>query len=55
MSLKKIPYTFSRSKDSGMLPFGKYCGMIKSGFRPSDDECKMPYFVPGNAMVSVYL
>ena len=34
---------------------GKTCGLIGSGFRPSDDACTYPYFIPGNAMVSSYL
>jgi meiotically up-regulated gene 157 (Mug157) protein len=29
--------------------------MVKSAFRPSDDSCVFPYFVPGNAMVAVNL
>lgn len=29
--------------------------MVKSGFRPSDDACVYPYFVPGNAMLVVNL
>ncbi len=33
----------------------KTCGLLGSGFRPSDDACTFPYFVPGNAMASVYL
>lgn len=30
-------------------------GMVKSHFRPSDDSCTYPYFIPGNAMLAVYL
>lgn len=26
----------------------KYTGMTWSGFRPSDDRCRYPYFIPGN-------
>lgn len=29
--------------------------MVKSFFRPSDDACTFPYFIPGNAMLAVYL
>jgi len=28
---------------------------VKSFFRPSDDACTFPYFIPGNAMLAVYL
>jgi meiotically up-regulated gene 157 (Mug157) protein len=34
---------------------GKRCGMTRSVFRPSDDECVFPYLVPANAMAVVYL
>ncbi|KAL0073688.1 glycoside hydrolase family 125 protein [Phycomyces blakesleeanus] len=33
----------------------KYTGMVKSLFRPSDDATVYPFFVPGNAMLSVEL
>ncbi|KAI8888603.1 glycoside hydrolase family 125 protein [Backusella circina FSU 941] len=33
----------------------KYTGMVKSLFRPSDDATVFPFFVPGNAMLSVEL
>lgn len=29
------------------------CGLVWSGYRPSDDPCKYGYFVPGNMFVSV--
>jgi meiotically up-regulated gene 157 (Mug157) protein len=34
---------------------GKRCGMTRSVFRPSDDECVFPYLVPANAMAVVSL
>ncbi|CAO3611238.1 unnamed protein product [Cunninghamella blakesleeana] len=33
----------------------KETGMIRTLFRPSDDACVYPFFVPGNAMMSVEL
>lgn len=33
----------------------KRCGLIKSGFRPSDDSNHLPFFIPGNAMLAVEL
>lgn len=29
--------------------------LVRSQFRPSDDACTFPYFIPGNAMISVEL
>ena len=51
-------YTFYR--DQRELPKGRInpsrrTGMIKTGFRPSDDPTELPYNVPGNAMASTYL
>lgn len=31
------------------------CGMIWSGYRPSDDACVYQFFIPGNMMVSVVM
>jgi uncharacterized protein len=50
------PYKFQRSSPvaSDSLPNGGYgnaarpCGLIRSGFRPSDDACQFPYLVPSN-------
>lgn len=33
----------------------KHTGMVKSLFRPSDDATVYPFFIPGNAMLSVEL
>ncbi len=56
------PYRFNRtaSEPTETLPRGygwptKYTGMIHSGFRPSDDACTYPYFIPGNAFALVSL
>jgi meiotically up-regulated gene 157 (Mug157) protein len=35
-------------------PF-KNCGLVWSGFRPSDDRCVYPFNIPGNAHLSVTL
>lgn len=50
------PYHFQRSTPvaSDTLPNNGYgnparpCGLIRSGFRPSDDACIFPYLVPSN-------
>ncbi len=50
------PYTFQRTtaNPSDSLPQGGYgnptrpCGLIHSGFRPSDDACIFPFLVPSN-------
>ena len=34
---------------------GKYCGLSRCVFRPSDDENVFPYLIPANAMAVVYL
>lgn len=34
---------------------GKRCGLVRTVFRPSDDESVFPYLVPANAMAVVYL
>jgi meiotically up-regulated gene 157 (Mug157) protein len=33
----------------------KRCGLVRSGFRPSDDRVLLPFHVPGNAMFATYL
>jgi meiotically up-regulated gene 157 (Mug157) protein len=50
------PYTFQRLTEvpSDSLPNGGYgnparpCGLIHSGFRPSDDACIFPFLIPSN-------
>lgn len=56
------PYQFQRetsqptdSLESGRGTPARYTGMIKTGFRPSDDSHKLPYNIPGNAYVVVAL
>ena len=56
------PYKFNRtaSEPTETLAHGygwptKVTGMIHSGFRPSDDACTYPYFIPGNAFAVVSL
>ncbi len=34
---------------------GKHCGLIRSVFRPSDDESVFPYHIAANAMTAVFL
>jgi meiotically up-regulated gene 157 (Mug157) protein len=34
---------------------GRQCGLVRSVFRPSDDETVFPYLIPANAMASVVL
>ncbi len=34
---------------------GRHCGLVRSVFRPSDDETVFPYITSSNAMVSVFL
>ncbi len=34
---------------------GKHCGLSRSVFRPSDDECVFPYHIPSNAMIVSFL
>lgn len=56
-------YVFSRTADrptetqflDGRGQPVKHTGMVKSLFRPSDDATVFPFFIPGNAMVSVEL
>eukprot|EP00931_Biecheleriopsis_adriatica_P051536 TRINITY_DN29905_c0_g1_i1.p1 TRINITY_DN29905_c0_g1~~TRINITY_DN29905_c0_g1_i1.p1 ORF type:complete len:524 (-),score=99.78 TRINITY_DN29905_c0_g1_i1:106-1677(-) len=55
-------YTFQRdgreALDSLVKSAGrpaKRCGLVRAGFRPSDDAQALPFHIPGNAMFSVYL
>ncbi|KAK0743771.1 hypothetical protein B0T18DRAFT_439543 [Schizothecium vesticola] len=57
-------YIFQRSttsasetlSNSGMgAPVKGGTGMVRSAFRPSDDACVFPLFVPGNMMLARYL
>ncbi len=56
------PYRFNRtaSEPTETLAHGtgwptRINGLIHSGFRPSDDACTYPYFIPGNAFAVVAL
>ncbi len=55
---KKKFYTFYRdSKElaDGQIKPSFSTGMIKTGFRPSDDANDLAYNVPGNAMMCTYM
>ena len=61
-SFPASPYRFQRSSPEGSSLANKGmgdpcrpCGLIRSGFRPSDDLCKLPYLIPSNAMIAVAL
>lgn len=57
------PYSFQRLTEvpSDSLPLSGYgnptrpCGLIHSGFRPSDDACIYPYLVPSNFFAATSL
>ena len=58
------PYTFQRTTATASetlpnagqgAPVKGGTGMLRSAFRPSDDACVFPLFVPGNMMFSRYL
>lgn len=56
-------YTFQRETllafetryHGGKGPPGSPCGLIQSGFRPSDDACILPFHVPSNCFAVVVL
>lgn len=56
----RSPYTFERPGGS-CLPNSGYglpsrnCGLVRCGFRPSDDMVRYPVLVPANAMLAVAL
>jgi meiotically up-regulated gene 157 (Mug157) protein len=57
------PYTFQRvtANPNDSLPQGGYgnptrpCGLIHSGFRPSDDACMFPLLIPSNLFAATAL
>lgn len=57
------PYSFQRLTEvpSDSLPLSGYgnptrpCGLIHSGFRPSDDACVFPYLIPSNFFAATSL
>lgn len=57
-------YTFQRGTNTGTEtlnlggignPINSATGLVRSGFRPSDDATTFGFFIPGNAMMSVEL
>lgn len=57
-NLKKSFYTFYRDQNElkgGHIVVSYETGMIKTGFRPSDDANSLPYNIPGNAYMASYL
>ncbi len=51
-------YTFyrdARELAGGKIKPSSTTGMIKTGFRPSDDANELPYNIPGNAMLATFL
>ena len=63
-SFAKNEYTFQRDTNVGTEtlnlagvgnPMNSQTGLIRSAFRPSDDATILPFFIPGNAMMSVEL
>lgn len=55
---KSLFYTFYRTptelRDGTIRPaFGT--GMVKTGFRPSDDPNDLAFNIPGNAMLCTYM
>merc|ERR1712232_499928 len=62
LNVTKAPYTFQRStpepKDTlahGVGRSGRYTGMVRGAFLPSDDAQIYPYHIPGNVMAVVEL
>ena len=41
--------------DAGRGQPSRFCGMVRSAYRPSDDACTFPFLVPANAMAVVEL
>ncbi len=57
---ERSPYSFERPGGSGLPNDGyglpsRNCGLIRCGFRPSDDMVRFPFLVPANAMIAVAL
>ncbi|HYX33924.1 MAG TPA: glycoside hydrolase family 125 protein [Oligoflexus sp.] len=60
---RSAAYRFQRISDiaTETLPLSgqgnptRPCGLVASGFRPSDDACIFPYLIPSNAMTAVCL
>ncbi|MEO8614084.1 MAG: glycoside hydrolase family 125 protein, partial [Luteolibacter sp.] len=56
----RSPYSFERPGGSSLPDHGygrpsRNCGLVRCGFRPSDDMVCFPFLVPANAMLSVAL
>lgn len=55
-----LHYSFARKGfpdelSNGTGAGGGTCGLVRSGFRPSDDPVRMPYNVPGNSLLATEL
>ena len=58
--LTRSPYAFQRPDAAPMPNNGRglpsrNCGLVRCGFRPSDDRTRFPFLVPANAMMCVAL
>jgi meiotically up-regulated gene 157 (Mug157) protein len=49
------PYTFRRGEGKRPNARRKRCGLVRCGFRPSDDAIELPFLVPANAMMAAAL
>lgn len=52
---RKTLLAFETRYHHGDGPPGNPCGLVQSGFRPSDDACLLPFHIPGNCFAAVVL